>query len=111
VPPLTVTTKAEYERTPVDATVQEEIALERGNSAQREAMRLDRAGRFAESRTYLRASIGGLAAAPQSARVMNFAMEMQALADADETIGYGTTVHKQVTYDAMRRSRGKQDES
>ena len=42
---------------------------------------------------------------------MNFAMEMQALADADENIGYDATVHKQVTYDAMRRSRGKQDES
>jgi Ca-activated chloride channel family protein len=109
VPPLAIVSKSDYERTAVDATVQEEAALERANAAQREAMRLDRAGRHAESRAYLRSSSAVLAAAPQSARVMGMAMELDALAEVDEDRAYDTNVHKQVTYEAMRRSRGKQD--
>ena len=109
IPPLAVTTHGDYERTTADATVQEEAALERANVAQREAMRLDRAGRYAESRAHLRASSAMLAAVPQSARVMGLAMDIDALADIAEDHAYDTTIHKQMTYEAMRRSRGKQD--
>ena len=110
VPPLTLVTRSDYKGAVPDPTVQEEAALERGNAAQREAMRLDRAGRHAESRAHLRQSVAALATAPQSARVARFALEVNALADADASAAYDTTVHKQVTFDAMRRSRGRQDE-
>jgi hypothetical protein len=111
VPPLTIVTNSAYDRMEVDAFVQEEAVVERGNAAQREAMRLDRAGRFAESRARLRESSAMLAAAPQSARVMGMAMEIDALANIAEDHAYDTTVHKQVTYDAMRRSRGQQNDA
>ena len=110
VSPLTLVTQAEYNRAVPDPTVQEESAVEHANATQREAMRLDRAGRHAESRAHLRQSVAVLSAAPQSARVAHFAMEMNTLADADTDTAFDTTVHKQVTYDAMRRSRGRQDD-
>lgn len=107
LPPLTVATNDEVERSQVDESVQEEAAVQRGNVAQREAMRLDRAGRYAESRAHLRQSAAMLAAAPQSARVAEFHADMDYLADSDATMGLASGVRKQVTFDATLRSRGK----
>jgi Ca-activated chloride channel family protein len=109
LPPLTVVSREDAERAPVDPAVLEEAAVQRGSAAQREAMRLDRAGRHAESRAHLRESHAMLAAAPQSARVTDFAMELNMLAEADPNAGFASSVHKRATFDSMRRSRGKQD--
>ncbi len=93
--------------TPVNEEVAEEAALQRAAAAQREAMRLDREGRFAEARAHLRQSVQSLAAAPQSARVADVLERSSRLAEMDDAFGYSEDVRKQVTFEATSRLRGK----
>jgi Ca-activated chloride channel family protein len=109
LPPLTVVSQVEAEHSQVDKSVQEEAAIQRGAVAQKEAMRLDRQGRYAESRAQLGFIASSLAAAPQSSRIMDMQMSAMHLAEADESSGFASSVRKRVTFDAHRRSRGKGD--
>lgn len=91
--------------TPVHEEVAEEAALQQAAAAQREAMRLDREGRFTEARHYMRASRDLLMAAPPSARIADVLERSSRLADEDASHGYSEDVRKQVTYESMRRLR------
>jgi len=82
--------------------------LQQAAAAQREAMRLDREGRYAEAQERLRASLRGLSAAPQSARVADVLERYSRLAEMDASQGYGEDVRKQVTFETMRRLRRKE---
>lgn len=111
LPPLVVTADRDVANAPIDRSVQEEAAIQRGLVAQREAMRLDRAGRHAESRERLRLSATMLAAAPQSARVAELHADLDQLAEMDASQALASAIRKQVTFDATRRSRGKTHEA
>lgn len=89
-----------------DDEAAEIIAKARADRDQREAVRLDREGRFAESRSMFRQSAARLAEAPQTdevraeyARAMSFAKE--GLRPLDEH------ARKQRVYDSLARSRGQ----
>ncbi|HKG26038.1 MAG TPA: VWA domain-containing protein [Thermomicrobiales bacterium] len=107
LPPLRLADAATVEATPVDAGVAEQAALQRAAVEQREAMRLDRQGRYAESRVRMAAAAQALAAAPMTEAVYAMRMSAEALAayDASETLS--EEVRKSATYDALRYSRGK----
>lgn len=107
LPALTLGTREEADRAPVDDEVREQAALERAAHARREGIRLDRAGRFAESRSRFRHAATLLSAAPQSTEVQQaFQMSAQ-LADADAATALAESVRKQRFADDHRRSRGR----
>jgi hypothetical protein len=110
LPPLRLVTVEEAQRVPVDAVVSEERVLQLADAAQREAMRMDREGRHAESRNHLREHVSMLAAAPQSARVVDRLAVMEELAEHDASHGYASDVRKQAVADVMGRSRGNRQE-
>lgn len=91
--------------TPVHEDVAEEAALQQAAAAQREAMRLDREGRFTEARHYMLASRDLLMAAPPSARIADVLERSSRLADEDASHGYSEDVRKRMTHEAMRRLR------
>ena len=111
MPALRIVSSEEAEGTAANDEVREAAALQRADAAQREAMRLDREGRHVESRVHLRQQAALLAAAPQSSRVVKSFAFMGKLAETDASVGYTSNVRKQVTFDAHRRSRGKQSDS
>lgn len=109
LPPLMAAAAETVAATPVNEEVAEEAALQRAAAAQREAMRLDREGRYAEAQEHLRASLLSLSAAPQSARVAGVLERYSRLAEMDASQGYGEDVRKRVTFETMRRLRRKDD--
>lgn len=110
LPPLRMAGQDEADAAAVNEEVAKAAALERSDAAQREAMRLDREGRYAESRARLREGVRFLAAAPMSAALHDRAQELEMLAEHDENRAYSSDTHKRVTFDAMRRSRGHRDD-
>jgi Ca-activated chloride channel family protein len=111
LPPLTLVAEEVVAQTVANQDVQEEVALQRADVAQREAMRLDREGRHAESRAHLRQHVHLLAAAPQTARTASRFVAMNELADYDDSLGYASGVRKQSTAEALHRSRGRQPDT
>ncbi|MEA2597045.1 MAG: Ca-activated chloride channel [Thermomicrobiales bacterium] len=111
LPPLRLADSSTVDASPADPDVAEQAALQLAAVAQREAMRLDREGRYAESRSRMAASAHALAAAPATAAVHSMQMSAEALAayDASETLSEG--VRKSATYHALRFSRGKADDT
>ena len=107
-PALRWTTRAEAERQAVDPMVAEQAALQRVYVEQREAMKLDREGRRAESRQRLHQAADLLAAAPPSPRVAELHDAVFALSEVDASRAYAEEVRKQVHSDAFRRSRKKE---
>lgn len=108
--PLRLTDRATADATPADPDVAEQAALQRAIVTQREAMRLDRQGRYAESRAALRQGAALLAAAPATYRVQAMRLEADQLASYDADAMLSEDVRKGTTYRAMRYSRGKRDE-
>jgi Ca-activated chloride channel family protein len=109
LPPLVYADPATVEATPSDAGVSEQAALQRSAAEQREAMRLDRAGRHAESRARMRNAAQVLAAAPQTASVAGHYASAIRLADHDEAIAYDEATRKRGVYDAHRVSRRRKE--
>jgi Ca-activated chloride channel family protein len=109
LPALRIGSDEEAGAVTVDEEVVKATALERSDAAQREAMRLDRQGRYAESRARLRQGLQFIAAAPMSPELRVRAQQLTTLAEHDEDRAYSSDTHKQVTFDAMRRSRGYRD--
>jgi Ca-activated chloride channel family protein len=107
--PLRVVDPKTVDATPIDSDVAEQAALQRAAAGQREAMRLDRQGRFAESRAHLRHAATLLAAAPMTAQVSESYETAMMYAEQDETSGLSESIRKTATYDAFRRQRGKRD--
>jgi hypothetical protein len=107
LPPLCLVDARTFEATPVDADVAEQGALQRAAVEQREAMRLDRQGRHAESRARMAAAAQRLAAAPATAAVYAMRTSAEVLASYDDEAMLSESVRKSATYDAHRYSRGK----
>ncbi len=110
LPPLVLADRATVDATPVDPTVAEQAALQRAAAEQREAMRLDRAGRFAESRARMHVAAQALSMAPTTAMVSERLAMAQQYAAYDSTVAYDEPTRKRGAYDAHRHSRGKRDE-
>lgn len=110
LPALRLGTREEAEAAAMDEEVAKAAALEHLDAAQREAMRLDREGRYAESRARLREGLRFIAAAPMSPAMSARAQELEMLAEHDVDRAYSSDTHKRVMFDAMRRSRGHRDE-
>jgi Ca-activated chloride channel family protein len=110
LPPLVLADHATVNATPRDETVAEQAALQRSAVEQREAMRLDRAGRFAESRARMHAAAQALTAAPATDTVSERLAMAQQYAAYDATVAYDEPTRKRGAYDAHRHSRGKRDE-
>lgn len=109
LPPIQLVDRAAVESTPSDPDVAAQAAVERSQAMHREAMRLDREGRYAESRARLQEGASLLAAAPTTAYVQEMRMEANTLAAYDLS-PLTEDVRKSTTFRAMRRSRGKRDE-
>jgi Ca-activated chloride channel family protein len=107
LPPLRLADHATVEATPADSDVAEQAALQRAAVEQREAMRLDRQGRYAESRVRMAAASQALSAAPPTASVMAMKLDTDALAAYDQSAMLSEEVRKSTTYNALRRLRGK----
>jgi Ca-activated chloride channel family protein len=107
LPPLRLADQPTVDATPVDADVAEQAALQRAAIDQREAMRLDRQGRYAESRARMAAAVQYLAAAPATASVAAMQTSVYELAVADESAMLSEETRKGATYHALRQSRGK----
>jgi Ca-activated chloride channel family protein len=105
LPALLVDEPNKVEQAPVDETVREQVAKKRAASDQREAVRLDRAGRYVESRAKLLAADAYLAAAPPSAEISHLRMEFKNMAEYDASIAYDEATRKQAIHDAHHRSR------
>lgn len=110
IEPLNLGSSADVARAATDQVVAEEGALQRAARDQREAMRLDREGRFAESRRMHYAAQTVLAAAPQTGTVSERLNEATRFARYSDTHAFGEDVRKQNVHDAMRRGRGHRDD-
>jgi Ca-activated chloride channel homolog len=108
LPPLRLADPATVDATPADEAVAEQAALQRAAAAQREAMRLDRQGRYAESRSRMAQVAHLLAAAPATAAVHEMRLDADALAAYDASATLSEEVRKSATYRAHLRSRGKE---
>ncbi|MGH2560698.1 MAG: hypothetical protein ACRDJH_16660, partial [Thermomicrobiales bacterium] len=80
------------------------------HTEQREAMRLDRQGRHAESRALLRESAAALMAAPMTAQVQEHYDLAMHYAAFDASSAYDEATRKHATHDAHRLLRGKREE-
>jgi len=92
-----------------DPDVAEKVALQRAANAQREAMLLDRQGRFAESRQAFYQAAGALANAPQTDRVRFEHAAASQLADYDISRPLAEADHKRTASRASRMVRGRRD--
>jgi Ca-activated chloride channel family protein len=110
VVPLVYADAAAVEATPPDPQVQEQAALQNAAAAQREAVRLDRAGRYAESRRVLLDASAAFLAAPATPRVMAYAMMHERLAGAAADAPLSEEARKQATWAAHRTARGRRQE-
>ncbi|HVL23074.1 MAG TPA: VWA domain-containing protein [Thermomicrobiales bacterium] len=105
VEPLTRVPWQEVRHAPHDDDAREAIVMERAARDHREAIRLDRAGRFAEARAHFRQAGVALSAAPQTARVreelhISEDLAARSFAPLDEH------TRKQRVFESQRRSRG-----
>ena len=107
-PPLATVADAEVAGVAVDPVVAEAEALLVAAAEQREAARLDRAGRYAESRACVQVARLALAAAPQTARTV--AVD-RALLPMESAAPYGEQLRKEAYWDSSRRARGRDREA
>ena len=94
---------------PIDPDVAEKAALQRAANAQREALRLDREGRYAESRESMRSSGVALRSAPPTDRVAQELAYMDAMASAPADAMYSELAHKRTASRVSRMGRGRRD--
>jgi Ca-activated chloride channel family protein len=107
--PLMRTSDAVVAATASDPDVTEKVALQRAANAQREAMVLDRQGRYQESRRLLNDTADLLASAPQTDRVMFEVNAARHLAEHDASMPFAEHEHKRTASRASRMVRGRRD--
>jgi Ca-activated chloride channel homolog len=103
--PVTRVPREEAHRAPLNDEAREQIVMERSARDHREAIRLDREGRFAESRAHFRHAGAMLAAAPPSARVVEELRMSEDLA-ARSHAPLDEHTRKQRVFESHSRSRG-----
>ncbi len=109
VPVLLLTDDATIHGTLPDATVVERAAVQRATAGRREALRLDRAGRHAESRARMRDAAALLQAAPMTARIRED-LDLTERFAAAPAVPYGAYERKAAALYNARRTRGKADD-
>jgi Ca-activated chloride channel homolog len=109
VAPLVLADEATVEATAPDPVAAEAAALQCATAERREALRLDRAGRHAESRARMRGAVALLQAAPMSAAVADDLAFTQQYASAAPDAAYGEYDRKAGAFYNARRTRGKRD--
>jgi Ca-activated chloride channel family protein len=97
--------------TDVDDAISEQAALQHAARDQREAMRLDREGRYGDSRRLHQIAADRLAAAPRTGVVSERLQEAHAYASYDAGAPMPEAVRKQAVHQTMRRTRGRSDAS
>lgn len=107
--PLIRSAAAVVAATASDPEVAEKVALQRAANAQREAMLLDRQGRYQESRRLLNDTADLLASAPQTDRVMFEVNAARHLAEHDASMPFAEHDHKRTASRASRMVRGRRD--
>ncbi len=111
VPPILFADEGVVRAAASDPDVREEAALQHAAHERREAMRLDREGRYQESRARLRQSQASLMSASYSAEAMSFIAEGDALLAAPAEAPYTESMRKQTlarSHQVARRRRGSQ---
>ncbi|CAN5677088.1 hypothetical protein BH23CHL5_BH23CHL5_11870 [soil metagenome] len=109
--PLEVVAHGNSRLVDTDHAIAIETALQRAARQQREAMRLDRAGRFQESRQFHRQARTVLEGAPDSPVVVERRAEARDLADYSAAAAFPEDIRKQNVHNVMRRGRGRDDRS
>ncbi len=94
-----------------DPTVAEQTALQRAASDQREAMQLDREGRYTESRAAHSRAARHLAAAPDTSTVRERLREAEQYAEFRDDAAIPERIRKQAVHANYRRGRGRADNS
>lgn len=110
VAPLQYATDADITATASDSLVAERTALQSATAERKEALRLDRAGRYTESRARMREAAAVLQAAPPSALVMEDLAVTERFAMTAEAAPYTEYDRKAGAYHNARRGRGKRDD-
>ena len=109
VPPIQFAAADVVRAATSDPDVREEAALQHAAHERREAMRLDREGRYQESRTLLRDSQASLILASYSPEAMSFIAEGDALLAAPTAAPYTESMRKQTlarSHEVARRRQG-----
>jgi len=109
-PPLTRATPARIAETPADPLVAERAAIQRATAERRQAIALDRAGRFAESRARMRQAAAILAAAPTTDAVGADLRLSEAYAAASAAAPYAERDRKRGAWENALRARGRRDD-
>jgi len=107
--PLRRVTQHEVAATIADAMVSERAALQRAAAERRAGLELDRAGRFAESRSRMAAAYDLLEVAPMTDSVRFDLAESAFLAAAPSTASYGSQLRKSAQHREGQRRRGRVD--
>lgn len=110
VPGILLTDAGTVAATSADPEVAEEAALQHAANERREAIRLDRAGRYAESRARLRDSQAALAAAAYSPAAQAYLAEGAVLVDHAEFMPMSPHLRKHATASAHKLARSRQSE-
>jgi Ca-activated chloride channel homolog len=111
LPALQLADQGTVDRTPVDEMVREQTILQRAAADQREAIRLDREGRYRESRARLREAAAYLKAGPATAAVQDRFASMQVYAQYGEDAALDESVRKLATHQAHHESRRRKQDS
>ncbi len=111
LPALQLADQGTVDRTPVDELVREQTILQRAAADQREAIRLDREGRYRESRARLRNAAAYLKAGPPTAAVHARFATMEAFALLADDMALDESVRKQATHQAYHDSRRQKQDS
>ncbi len=109
--PLEVVPQGSHRLGHTDSAVSIETALQRAARQQREAMRLDREGRFQESRQFHRQARTVLDDAPDSPLIAERRAEARGLAEYSAASAFPEQIRKQSVHNVMRRGRGRDDRS
>ena len=107
--PLKLADPAEVAATASDPEVAGPAARQRAAAAQQAAVRLDREGRYAESRARLQEGVSFLMAAPTSADVRAELKAAQFYARYDAAAPLPEEARKRALWEAQRRSRGNRE--
>ena len=107
--PLTLADEITAARAPRNDEAASTVALERAARDHREAVRLDREGRFEESRTHFRMASRAMQAAPMTQEIREEIRISEELANASFA-PLDEHTRKQRVFEAQRRSRGRRRE-
>ena len=111
ISPLTVLDHRSYAEMPRSDEVAIQAALLRASTGQRQAMELDRAGHFAESRRLLSQTLDLLMDAPETGDVLRLREEARTYAGFDPAAPLTEHTRKQAVHNALARTRRKRSDA